>query len=799
MRKIISFVLFLTVSLVQFVSVTAFSQAVTEETLNNRFKSYAARGFQEKLFLHTDKEFYVAGEIVWFRIYYTDAASHVPMGISKIAYAEILNEKNEPVVQARISLQNADGSFYLPTSLATGYYTIRAYTNWMKNFEQHYFFEKRIAVVNTIRSEMQAVKIDSSATINFFPEGGNLVAGIDNRLAFSVTNQNGSLNNCSGYIVDETGDTLTFFSPLKFGLGSFNFNPASGKTYKAIVTLPGGKTVNGSLPEIYSSGYVMKVKENGQGQLAITLYRKRLPGENNSQQLTLAAHSRQTLHAAERVQLNDNDSTTIVIPKEKLAKGVNHFTVFTENGKPVCERLYFIKPQRSIDLDLKTDQPSYKNRQKINLSIQALFNKTANDALDLSVSVFHTDSLQQPGETTIYEYMWLLSDLGGDVESPVYYFSEEADVPAATDNLMLTHGWRKFRWDDILKGDEAFIKYLPEVNGHLVSGRVIDSRNGQPAKDITAYLSIAGKPFGFYTSKSDANGWVNFEVKNYYGNSQVFIQPGIGMDSFYRVDITKPFVPKTSLPGYSSYSLTSDLAGQLLRKSIGMQVQNIYAGDSLRNFSDPLILDTFPFFGRAEASYKLDEYKRFTTMEEVLREYVREIGVGARNDKLIFRIFNPLAHDFYAGNELLLLDGVPITDVDKIFFYDPLKVKIIDVIRSRYVVGNSTFNGLASFTTYEGRFDGFELNPSLVSIDYSGLQLQRQFFSPVYETAEQLQKRVPDFRNTLYWSPAVSTNKEGKTNLEFYSSDLPGRYTVVVQGISEKGELVSGQVAFEVK
>jgi len=233
-----------------------------------------------------------------------------------------------------------------------------------------------------------------------------------------------------------------------------------------------------------------------------------------------------------------------------------------------------------------------------------------------------------------------------------------------------------------------------------------------------------------------------------------------------------------------------------------MQAQNIYLADSLRNFADPHISDTLPFFGVGETSYRLDDYKRFTTMEEVLREYIREVGVGLRNGKLLFKIFNPAAHDFYAhddGSSLVLLDGVPLMDIDKIFQYNPLSVKSLEVTRGRYVLGPTTFNGIASFTTYDGVFDGFQLDPRLVAIDYPGLQLQREFYSPAYDTKEQLENRIPDFRNTLLWSPAVHTSKDGKATIQFYSSDLAGRYVVVLQGMSANGDFVSAIHAFEVK
>lgn len=186
-------------------------------------------------------------------------------------------------------------------------------------------------------------------------------------------------------------------------------------------------------------------------------------------------------------------------------------------------------------------------------------------------------------------------------------------------------------------------------------------------------------------------------------------------------------------------------------------------------------------------------------MEEVLREYIKEINVGGKSEKLIFKMFSPSLHDFYDGNVLVLLDGVPLLDNNKIFLYDPQKIKRLDIIQSRYVLGRSIFNGIASFSTYEGVFDGFSLDPRLVAIDYDGLQLQREFYSPVYETKELFENRIPDFRNTLLWSPDITTDQDGEAKIQFYTSDSPGKYIVLLQGMSANGNFVSAHTFFEVK
>lgn len=785
----------ISVFLVQLISCAAFSQEIVSDPVIDKLKSYSDKAVQEKIFLHTDKEFYIAGEIVWFKMYYVNGVTHEPMELSKVAYVEILNDRNEPAIQAKISLKAGEkaGSFYLPTSMPTGYYTIKAYTNWMKNFDAAYFFEKKIAVVNTLKIPDVRTDRDSTVSIDFFPEGGNLVAGLQSKVGFKATGSNGSVNEFRGFVTGSNNDTVATFSPYKFGIGNFTFKPEQGNTYKATVVLPDGRMVSKTLPEVYSSGYVMSLSESSPSQVTITVSKRGTA--QGVEQLVLVGHTRQKLAVAQKAYITNGENAVFTIDKNKIGKGITHFTVFNGAGAPISERLYFTKPTQDISLGITSDKSSYARREKIALS----FNTRSASATDLSVSVFQLDSLQGRNESAIVDYMWLTSDLPGSIESPGWYFSNDPATQVAADNLMLTHGWRKFNWKDVTTGNTSFIKFLPEMNGHFVTGIVKDSRYDRPVRKIHTYLSVSGAPFGFYTSESNDDGFVYYDVKDYYGTGRVIAQPGIGVDSFYKVDVLSPFVTFAAGKRYPAYTLSEQMKESLLRKSIGMQAQNIYRGDSLRNFSDPNIEDTLPFFGRPEATYKLDDYKRFPTMEEVLREYVREVGVGARNETLIFKIFNPLAHDFYDSHSLVLLDGVAITDPNRIFRYDPFKVKTLDVIQGRYVLGHSIFNGIASFTTYEKAFDAYDLNTNLVAIDYAGLQLQRNFYSPVYETQEQLQRRIPDFRSTLYWAPHVWIEKDGKAAIDFYSSDLPGKYVVVAQGMDDKGGFVSESIIVEVK
>jgi len=227
-------------------------------------------------------------------------------------------------------------------------------------------------------------------------------------------------------------------------------------------------------------------------------------------------------------------------------------------------------------------------------------------------------------------------------------------------------------------------------------------------------------------------------------------------------------------------------------------VQNAYLTDYLQRFDAPWNPDSTAFYGQPDKKYFLDDYTRFNTMEEVMREYVSDVSVHRSQQKFHFRVLNSPHQLFFNEDPLMLMDGVVVFDADKIMAYDPLKVKKIEVVGREYYFGQMIASGIISWSTYKGDLDGFQIDPNAVAVEYEGLQMQREFYSPIYETDGQVNSRMPDFRNLLYWSPDLKTNADGSVQISFYSSDRQGRYIGFIQGMSADGKAGSQSFEFEV-
>lgn len=475
------------------------------QEVQNSFNLYKQSALQEKIFVHTDKTVYLPGEILWFKIYCVDGNDHKPLNLSKVVYVEVLDNNQTAIIQAKVALKNGsgDGSLYIPVTINNGNYKFRVYTSWMKNFSAEFYFEKTITLINPLKSPEKLAKDNTSAyDIQFFPEGGNLVSGINSIVAFKAVAQNGKGVEVTGAIVDQHNDTAARFKSLKFGMGKFSFTPTSNNTYKAVVKIGNDNTITKDLPEFNNQGYVMKLADNGTGQLDITIK----TNNNSAENVYLFAHTMQAVKAAESAIIA-NGTAHFIIDRNSLGDGISHITIFNNAKQPVCERLYFKRPAQQLIIDAAADQQQYDLRKKVNISVLAKDEAGKPLNADLSMAVYRVDSLQAEDRTNIYNYLWLSSDLKGNIEWPDYYFKNvNAETDEALDNLMLTQGWRRFQWNQVLDNKPAAFTFLPEYNGHIITAKLVNTANGSPATSILTYLGIPGKRVQLYISRSDSSG-----------------------------------------------------------------------------------------------------------------------------------------------------------------------------------------------------------------------------------------------------------------------------------------------------
>ncbi|WP_201977689.1 hypothetical protein [Hymenobacter rubidus] len=760
-----------------------------------KLRQYEQRGPHEKLFLHLDRPAYLCGETMWFKVYAVDGTSARPLTLSSVAYVEVLDAGNHPVLQGKVALQHAtgQGSFVLPNALAAGSYTVRAYTSWMKNFSPEAYFHCSVTVINTFTASGAASK-DSSATseARFFPEGGNLVRGLRSRVGFQVTDRAGRGMAATGKVVSQSGAVVATFRTLRLGMGAFDFTPAAGpETYSAVVTLATRQVITRKLPPAFEQGYVLRLDNTGPDQLTLTVHASSTQPET----VFLLGHSRQQTALATRLQLV-NGQATLVVNKGALLAGVSHFTLFNANQQPVCERLYFKPPPPQLAISVRPDKAQYTTREKVSLALTTTDQQAPLPA-NLSMAVYRLDSLAARPGPAIDRYLWLLADVRGAVENVDDYFTATGPEAAeATDNLMLTQGWSRFRWEDVLAAKP--FEFLAEPNGPIIAARLAQVGTHLPRQGVLAYLASPSRITRLSTAESNAQGLVWFEPSRFTGPREIILQTDPAQDSTCQLTVFDPFSTRFAAAALPPFGLSARFQPDYAKRHVQAQVQNVFMG-KYRNRYAPEPTDSMAFYGKPDETYLLDKYTRFKVMEEVLREYVPGVVVRIRKDGFHLLVVDRLNKIVRQETPMVLLDGVPVFNINKIMAMNPLKIQKLDVIDGRYFHGRAIYNGIVGFTTYKGDLEGFPLDAHALVQQYDGVQRQREFYAPRYDTPEAAKSRLPDLRNLLYWNPNLSTSGAAGKTVDFYTGDQTGRYLVVLQGLAANGLAGSHSFVLDVK
>lgn len=781
----------LTRSVIYFLLFSVYSVYAQENQLvqlRDQFVRYQENALQEKIFVHTSKDSFFSGETMFFKIYAVDGMLHRPLSLNSVAYFELINNKNEPIAQLKVSMKNGIGigSIVIPDSLTTNRYRIIAYSSWMRNFSEEYFFAKEISIINPLKKQTVVVeKNEAEPVFRFFPEGGNLVFGLKSKVAFQGTDSNGKGLHFKGFVINDLKDTVASFQSVKFGMGNFSFIPEKGRDYKTYVRIKDNTIIN-DLPTPYKEGYVMTLQSELDGkQLQINIQSNLTNA--TGKEVYLFIHNRGRVRNAMNALIDDRGQASFAVPVSDIEDGISHLTLFSKELAPVAERLYFKKPSKVLSIVVKQNKGSYNRREPVSIEL------STSESANLSLSVFKIDEIQNYDSVNIVNYLLLTSDLKGRIENPAYYFSSyNHEGFEATDNLMLTHGWRRFNWQDVIQNSWPVLKFGPDNEG-LTIRAIITNENNIPLPAKSVFLSVPSNGSQFYAANSASTGLLQFYTHDLYGKNELTFQR-LGTDrEKFNITLISPFSQTYPSQAMPSFQITRSHETLIRSYTIYNQAQKIF-------FTNPqalISIDSIPFFGKPDKTYLLSDYVQFPQVNDVLREYVPEVIVRRHEKKAYLFTLNKATQTFFESEPFVLLDGVPVFETERVISLPSNQIKKIDIMSSKFYSGLFTFNGILSFSTYKGEFSGPQLNPEAVVFDFDGLLKYQEFYSPI--PADENNERLPDFRNLLSWMPNINTEANHKSVVSFSTSNLKGKYIGVINGLSANGQAGSTIFNVEVK
>jgi hypothetical protein len=723
-------------------------------------RQFSNTHFEENIYLHINSSFLLVGESVLFKAYCLKAVDNTTSSLSSVAYVELIDANANPVLRSKILLKEGEGSgdFFLPSTLSSGNYTLIAYTQWMRNYSIQKFFKTQITIINPFRKSTTDIpKKKSQVQIEFFPEGGTLLSGVENLVAFRVLNEKMKAVNFLGKILDETGNIALEFSPTANGVGRFTFIPLSGKEYKAVVIDSLQNIYFQKLPPVVVEGIGVHVIEN-ESAFQVNLTSRSL-GKNIRTKI-LVQHKTAPIIEVE-IQFV-NEQAKYDLKKELLPWGISQLIILNPTNQVACERSIFYKPINIAKPDLQLERNIYKTRDKVSLTLA--MKDTFPAYLSMSVRKIEKKIVST---SSITNYLFLGKK---DLEM------NSLQKSASMDDQLLIHSD-----SHTVLQESTLLKYLPEIRGNLITGTIMMKDNTTPVIKEKVYLSIPSKEYLFFASITDSVGRFYFSTDKILFNADLIVQ--IAPTSCPDCKIKLDAMGLEDYSGFKPSELEIDSSYRKLieRRSILSQIENAYYSQKQDSIIDKS--PNFRFYGKPDKAYKLDDFVRFPTMQDVLIEYVQEVILKKKIDRYEIKAMDIRKRLAFSQDPLILIDGIPIFDSNQVINYNPLWLEKIEVVGRRYFYGPLETHGIISLTTYAG--DGKNISMPQKE-KYIGIQPRKLHFSPKYDSNSPTLSKIPDYRTQLYWNPSLTVSND-KLPIEFYTSDEEGDFEIIIEGILVNG------------
>ncbi len=800
-----------------FVVMALISPDETLQSLLDRIDKFNFENPQEKAYLHTDKGYYMAGETLWFKATLVEGQSHLRDTVSIPLYVDLIDLQKQKILDSRtIKLEGGfgHGDFDLPDSLFAGTYRVRAYTSWMKNFAGTDLFQKDFHVFERNDLTPEVTKPAQDVEFGFFPEGGHLVEGLQSRIAFKAVNKLGKGVFVSGAIIDNHEDTVTVFESQHLGMGTFNFTPLKGQKYKALIFVNKVARKTVPFPVYKDKGYVITTDNfsNAQ-QIRVFISRNTVQA---AEDLMLLGMVQGKVYYSARMTVK-KDISSVQIPRNLFPPGVVTLTLFDVKANPLCERLIYQHLNATPEVKFKTDKTVYSSREKtvVEVAVTDPGGKPAEG--EFSVSVLDKGQIKdQDNVRHIRSYLMLESEVKGYIENPAAYFNkQDPKAPVFLDLLLMTQGWRRFSWDEILKPSERNYRYLIE-RGLSVTGEItrVNGKNFEKPVNITMMITRQDSTVGMSLAESAPDGSFGFYGHDFRDSVKVYLQAIVGKNSRNStIVVSSPNLNEIDLIRFPYRAISfeaHDLAAYLKLSNELLQLQRKLKQDRIINLDEFVVKakkqdqlrDGRVLYSQADASIKVtDNMYGFNNVLDLIRGRVAGVQVtgDAFNPSVLIRGISSLS----GSNEpTFLLDGI-VVDKSMVLSIPVPDVEAIDVLKgpSSAIYGSRGGNGVISVLTKRGNpnYDWKnDPSPGVKIFQMKGYSTPKTFYVPQYDSEVAGNER-PDYRSTVYWNPVVRTDNSGKARFEFFNTDNTGTFEIFMEGLTFSGLPVASRKVYEVR
>lgn len=816
-------------------------QCLFAQNIEDKFNSYQESHHLEKVYVNTDKSFYLLGDTIWCQAYFVDGRSHTFFEASPIVRAEWITPDKEIAASMLLKIDEGTAQFDipLPLNLTPGKYTLRAYTRYQRNFDPSYLFQKQIWVMDDKTTFDDTSANTDKIKLSFFPEGGDLITGLKNKIAFEALLANGDAADISGIIRDNNQNEIAKIKTFNDGVGFFEFIPEAGLSYHAVINTSASE-LSFDLPQTKESGASIRV--NSRSTDFITVQLQSNLSDAGLDKYQLVVHCRGSIILD--LEIDETSSKQLKLARTDLPSGIIHFTLFDNKINPVAERLAFNRnPNELVNVSLENLSEQYSKRQQLEFDISS---KRAEKIIPstMSVSIYNQDIIPEgSNDLTIENYLLLQSDIQSRIPNlDQYFINNDAKSNFLLDMLLLTKGWRRFTWTDIMDGKSPMIEFDTEEEIQLV-GRIFKAGTDKAVK-ADAFLSImSADNFGSVNMTTEDDGVFYFTGFNFQDTTDVIIQANIH-DPKKKKKQKDGEIKRTGNKNVDIEMLNLEpividqnhsIKNQIKNpeesvKTIAKEFKEIKHYESLYNPDWSIDLEEIT----VKAQRKTETEKKKKDLEDLMKDrgmisvassekiFMEDLPGGGSIYEDIFQIVRAKvagAQVRGSGFERFVVlrgvnsiqevtqakffvDGIEVPNISSLNL-NPTRILAIDVIRGLYastLYGSGANGGVISIITK----DPSKVNVAkavqakgTINMQHPGYYQGREFYKPSY-AKKSIDTERPDLRTTIYWNPAVNIKSKSKT-IKFYSGDKSGRFLIRVEGISGEGVPFVARKVFRVE
>lgn len=770
------------------------------QTIDSTLARYSDQFVQEKTYLHYDKASYYAGETIWFKAYLM--AGIYPGDQSKTFYVDwigdngtVLNHTVSPLVDGA-----TNGQFEIPLDYKGDFIHVRAYTKWMLNFDTAFLYNKDIRILSkTTAAAAKTARPAVVPSLQFFPEGGDAIEGVSNRIAFKAADQWGRPVRIRGIVQDAKGGFIDSLRVLHDGMGFLFVLPQPGGVYTAKWRDEKGADHTTALPAARSSGVAMQVLTSKTQRIINLLASPQLPQE--LQQLHILGTLNQHEAFRAEVALQPGGTARRIIPIQNLPSGILTITLFDAAWNAVSERITFVNNQDySFTPTMEVQHWGLSKRKRNDVQL------TLPDSLQgASLSISVTDAaIERDTTDNIIAHLLLSSEIRGEVYNAAYYFSGNTETLAQQlDLVMLTNGWRRFKWEDVAKGKLPVINYPRDTTYMTLSGKLFGVTRSQlsgkesivlivKSKDSTTKMLV--EPINTDATFRDPGVILFDTVQVYYSLKSKFLGlaeakfmtdrlPAPNYAAFSKRFIARnPFFDTT---GSAYHTYLGGQAARMMEERNGKMMEAVTVTARPRPTTDAMDQKYASALFQGGDGYQFDLVNDNSAMGyPTIFNYLQGRVAGLQ----INQSGGTATLSWRGSSPALYLDEIP-TDADMLGSVPVSDIAYVKVLRPPFMGSPNGAGGAIAIYTRKGNDQQATPGRGLNSNKVSGYTPIREFYSPNYDRFDQRNDQ-PDIRTTLFWSPALGTTPQKRTvNFSFYNNDVSKSFRVVVEGMTRDGLL----------